>query len=438
MNFRPLYFKKVIDLEITKAEKYIHSLSKFGKKSGLYNITRLLEMVGNPQDKLKFVHIAGTNGKGSCANMVSNVLTETSLKVGLFTSPFIEKFNERIQINNECISDDDLEKYTAIVKDAIEKIDDKDYHPIEFEVITAIGFLYFLDKKCDIVVLETGLGGRLDCTNIIKNPYVCAIASISFDHMQYLGDTIEKIAFEKCGIIKENCVVCLYPDIHPDAKNVALKTIIQKNASLYPSYKETLKIKKTGKENIFDYKDYKDIKINLLGVHQIYNAALAIDILENLKKYFSISDENIKNGLEKAKWPCRFEIFERKGTTFLIDGAHNSDGILKYCDAVKNVFADKKIITVFGMLNEKDFEKSVERIANISDELIITDVPSIRQTSSDDVFECAKKYEEDTIFIKDNIEAINKAIELKDENSIVAIVGSLYLAGNLRGFVDKF
>ena len=126
MNFRPLYFKKVIDLEITKAEKYIHSLSKFGKKSGLYNITRLLEMVGNPQDKLKFVHIAGTNGKGSCANMVSNVLTETSLKVGLFTSPFIEKFNERIQINNEGSSDDDLEKDTAIVKDAIEKIDDKD------------------------------------------------------------------------------------------------------------------------------------------------------------------------------------------------------------------------------------------------------------------------------------------------------------------------
>lgn len=428
----------MIDLKITNAEKYIHSLSKFGKKSGLDNITRLLDVIGNPQDKLKFVHIAGTNGKGSCASMVSSVLIETGLKVGLFISPFIQKFNERIQINNECINDSDLEKYTDIVKEAIEKIDDKDYHPIEFEVITAIGFLYFLDNGCDIVVLETGLGGRLDCTNIIKNPYVCAISSISFDHMQYLGDTIEKIAYEKCGIIKENSIVCLYPDIHPDAKKVALKASDEKNAIIYPSYKETLKIKKADKQNIFDYKNYKDIKINLSGLHQIYNATLAIDILDNLKKYFSISDENIKKGLEKAKWPCRFEIFERKNTTFLIDGAHNSDGVLKYCDAVKNIFGDKKIITVFGMLNEKDFEKSVEKISDISDILIITDVPSTRQTSSDEVFGCAKRFKKDTLFIKDNIEAVNKAVKLKDDNSIVAIVGSLYLAGNLRGFVDKF
>jgi len=428
----------VIDLEITNAEKYIHSLSKFGKKSGLDNITRLLNILGNPQDKLKFVHIAGTNGKGSTASFVASSLMEAGLNVGLFTSPFIEVFNERIKINNQNISNEDLEKYTYIIKEAIEKIDDEDYHPIEFEVITAIGFLYFSDKECDVVVLETGLGGRLDCTNIIKNPYVCAITSISFDHMQYLGDTIEKIAYEKCGIIKENSIVCLYPDIHPDAKKVALKASDEKNAIVYPSYKETLKIKKTDKQNIFDYKKYKDIKINLSGLYQIYNATLAIDILDNLKKYFSVSDENIKNGLEKAKWPCRFEIFERKNTTFLIDGAHNSDGILKYCDTVKNIFSNKKIITVFGMLNEKDFEKSVERISDISNMLIITDVPSIRQTSSDEVFECAKRFKKDTIFIKDNKDAVKKAIEYADENSVIAIAGSLYLAGNLRGFVDKF
>lgn len=428
----------MINLEITNAEKYIHSLSKFGKKSGLDNITRLLNVLGNPQDKLKFVHIAGTNGKGSTASFVSQILIQSGYNVGLFTSPFIEVFNERIQINNQNISNDDLEKYTSIVKNAIEEIGDDNYHPIEFEVICAIGFLYFVDKKCDIVVLETGLGGRLDCTNIIKKPYVCAITSISFDHMQYLGDTIEKIASEKCGIIKENSVVCTYCDLEKSAKNVVSKFCKETNSHLYEPSIETLKIKKQGRENIFDYKDYKNVKINLSGLHQIYNACLAIDIIDNLKNYFEISYEDIINGLNMARWVCRFEIFDKKNYTFVIDGAHNSDGVLKYTQAVKKIFNDKKIVTVFGMLNDKDFEKSVERIANISDELIITDVPSIRQTDVKPVFEVAKKIKNDTILINDNISAINKAISLADENSVICIVGSLYLAGNLRSFVDKF
>ncbi len=428
----------MIKLEITNAEKYIHSLSKFGKKSGLDNITRLLDVLGNPQNNLKFVHIAGTNGKGSTASFVSGVLIDANLKVGLFTSPFIEVFNERIKINNQNISNDDLEKYTSIVKNAIEKIDDADYHPIEFEVITAIGFLYFADKKCDIVVLETGLGGRLDCTNIIKKPYVCAIASISFDHMQYLGDTIEKIASEKCGIIKENSTVCAYIDLDKTAKKVVDEFCIKTNSRLYNPQKSTLVIKKEGAVNVFDYRQYKDVKIKLAGKHQIYNACLAIDIIDNLKNYFDISYENILNGLNNAKWVCRFEIFNKKSATFVIDGAHNSDGIQKYVQTVKSVFVDKKIITVFGMLNEKDFEKSVKKIADISDILIVTDVPSVRQTNTQEVFEAVKKFKKDALYIADNINAVNEALRFNDENSVICIAGSLYLAGILRGFVDKF
>lgn len=424
---------------MTNAEKYIHSLNKFGKKSGLDNITRLLNELGNPQDKLKFVHIAGTNGKGSVSSFISQIMIESGYKTGLFTSPFIEVFNERIKINNQNISDSDLEKYTDIVKNAVDKLKrNGDYNPIEFEVITAAAFLYFADQKCDIAVLEVGLGGRLDCTNVIKNPIVCAITSISFDHTKYLGDTIKKIAAEKCGIIKQNSCVAVYSRLDKAAKSVVEQTCKNTNSNLLTPKK--INIVKVGITNIFDYGEYKNLEIHLCGRHQIYNAALAVDIALYLRKYYKISDESIKNGLKNARWICRFEIFDKgkEKPVFVIDGAHNYDGVLSLCDTVRVVFEGKKIITVFGMLNEKDFEKSLESIAKISDVLIITSVPSIRQTDFKKVFETAKKYKKDAVFIENNFDAIKNAALSNNGNSAVLIAGSLYLAGNVRNFVDKF
>ena len=422
---------------MTNAEKYIHSLGKFGKKSGLDNIKKLLDVLGNPQDSLKFVHIAGTNGKGSVSNFISQILIESGYKTGLFTSPFIEIFNERIKINNKNISDNDLDICVKKVKTAVDSLKAcGDYNPIEFEVITAAAFLYFASQKCDIVVLEVGLGGRLDRTNVIKNPIVCAICSISFDHTKYLGDTIEKIAFEKCGILKENSAVVCYPKLDKKAEIVLKEAVCKTNSHLYP-HKE-IKIKKSGTTSVFDYGEYKNIKINLCGIHQIYNAAVALDAAECLKNTFDITDESIYKGLENARWMCRFEIFEKKDGTFVIDGAHNFDGVLKLCDTVKTVFGGKKIITVFGMLNEKDYEKSLEKICSVSDFVIITSVPSSRQTDFEKIFKTAKKYKNDAVLIEDNFEAVRCAAMQNNGEGAVIIAGSLYLAGNLRKFVDKF
>lgn len=424
---------------MTNAEKYIHSLSKFGKKSGLDNITRLLEKLGNPQDKLKFVHIAGTNGKGSVSAFVSQILIESGCKTGLFTSPFIEVFNERIKINNQNISDEDLERCVGIVRGAVDILkSEDDYFPIEFEVITAAAFLYFAEQKCDVVVLEVGLGGRLDCTNVVKNPLVCAVCSISFDHTKYLGDTIEKIAAEKCGIIKQNSRVAVYKMLDKDAEKVVHETVKNTNSHLVNHQK--LNIIKSGIVSVFDYGIYKNLKINLCGVHQIYNAVLALDIAECIKDKFGISEENIRRGLENARWICRFEIFEKGADKpdFIIDGAHNYDGVLKLCDTAKSVLRGKKIVAVFGMLNEKDYEKSLEEICSISDELIITSVPSVRQTSFEEIYKTAKMYKKDTVFIEDNFDAIEYAVSSKNGVFSVLIAGSLYLAGNVRKFVENF
>ena len=424
---------------MTNAEKYIHSLSRFGKKSGLDNITKLLDKLGNPQKKLKFVHIAGTNGKGSVSSFTSQILIESGCKTGLFTSPFIEVFNERIKINNKNISDDDLNRCVDIVRSAVDALKAEcDYFPIEFEVITAAAFLYFAEQSCDVVVLEVGLGGRLDCTNVIENPLVCAICSISLDHTKYLGDTIEKIAAEKCGIIKENSHVAVYRKLDKDAEKVVSEAV-KKTNSRFIKHKK-LHIIESGIVSTFSYGGYKNLKINLCGAHQICNAALALDIAECIKDEFGISEENIRRGLENARWICRFEIFEKGADKpdFIIDGAHNYDGVLTLCKTAMSVLQGKKIVVVFGMLNEKDYEKSLAAICNISDELIITSVPNVRQTGFEEICKTAKIYKKDTVSIEDNFDAITYAARQKNGSFAVIIVGSLYLAGNVRSFVENF
>ena len=424
---------------MTNAEKYIHSLKKFGKKSGLDNIKKLLNKLGNPQKNLKFVHIAGTNGKGSVSAFVSQILIESGCKTGLFTSPFIEVFNERIKINNQNISDGDLEKYVGIVRGAVEGLkSESDYFPIEFEVITAAAFLYFAAEKCDIVVLEVGLGGRLDCTNVIENPLVCAICSISFDHTEYLGDTIKKIAAEKCGIIKQNCNVAMYQKLDFDAENVVRKTAKNTNSHLIKP--QNISIVKSGISNVFDYGSLKNLKINLCGIHQIYNAALALDIVRFLGNDFNVTENSVRRGLENARWICRFEIFEKGADKpiFIIDGAHNFDGVSKLCDTAKSVLNGKKITAVFGMLNEKDYEKSLEKICALADEVVITSVPSVRQTDFLKIYEMAKKYKNNAIFIENNFDAITYAAGSKNADFALIVAGSLYLAGNVRKFVENF
>lgn len=410
---------------------FIHSLSKFGKKAGLNNITKLCEYLGNPQNELKFVHIAGTNGKGSVCAMVANIFKQ-KYKVGCFISPYIEVFNERIAINGENISEIDLVKYTNIVKCAVEALC---ITPIEFEFITAMGFLYFRDKKCDIVVLECGLGGRLDCTNIIKNPLCSVICAIGYDHTNILGNTIGEIAAEKSGIIKKNCPVVIYKWQHPDAaeqiqsKCRKMQTEIVNNDGI-----DAKNINCTLLGTTFDYKG-NAYHLSLCGEYQVKNAITAIDTAKLLQNTFDISDDDIKIGIEGTEWKCRFEVIKSKNKIFVIDGAHNSHGIDAFVNSVNALLDGMPKTFVFGMLNDKDYTDSIKKICSIDDaKIIVTSVPSHRQTSGTQVYEKVREYRSDAIYIEDCKEAVEYA-DKHTADGAVCIFGSLYLCGNVRSTI---
>lgn len=419
-------------MDYQNALDFIHSLSKFAEKKGHDNIKAILSKLNNPQDELKFVHIAGTNGKGSVAAFVSSILKEHGLKVGTFISPFIERFNERIQIDGVPIEDSDLVSYTERIKEICDLL--PHINPLEFEVITAMGFKYFLDKKCDIVVLETGLGGRLDSTNVINNPYTEIICQIGLDHTQILGDTIEEIAYEKAGIIKPDTKVILYPDNTVEVCNVIKNTCEEKNCELIiPDINgiDVLSVSDLGSDVV--YKEM-NIHIPLVGRHQILNAICAAEGVKSLP--YDITDDTIIRGISNTKWPCRFEIFGEK-RNIVLDGAHNHPGILSFKNTVNDVFKDKKLIFLLGMLNDKEYKRSFDEVLPLCDKLIITSVPSVRQINADEVFSYAKSIKDDAVYIGDNYDALTEALKHMDDDSVLCIFGSLYLVGNIRRFVHS-
>ena len=411
--------------------EYIHSLGKFGKKSGLDNITRICRKLGNPQDGIRTIHIAGTNGKGSVSCMVSAML-KTRYKVGLFTSPYIEVFNERIQINGENISSENLIRYTNRVKEACEAI--PDCNPIEFEFITAMGFLLFAEEKCDVVVLEVGLGGRLDSTNIVKNPLCCAICAIGMDHVSILGDTIEKIAAEKAGIIKEGAIVALYHDMDARALPVIKQVCKEKNARIVSDVSlraENVRRSLAGSE--FTYKG-KSYELSMVGEYQTVNVLTALDIIQSIADVLPLEDADIRTGLKDATWKCRFEVLRNSDGLIVMDGAHNSHGVKAFIHEVDHLLKDYPKTFVFGMLNDKDFEDTIEIICSADARIIITDVPSYRQTDSRAVADCAKSFRPDSVYISDCRQAIDYAMESNPHGGTVCVFGSLYLVGDVRSY----
>ena len=316
-----------------EALEYINDKDKFGSRLGLDSIGKLLSLLGNPQKGLNYIHIGGTNGKGSTASYLAHVLKAGGYKVGLFTSPYIERFNERIQINGEDIPNETLGRLTSTIREKADIMVKKGYdHPTTFEIITAIGFMYFKEERTDYAILEVGLGGRFDSTNIIDKPLVSVITTIDFDHIDILGDTLGKIAYQKAGIIKDNSIVISYPQ-EEESLEVLKKVSREKNSEFYLCPMENINIKSaSNRGSIFDfqYKDTKieDIKIKMLGEYQVYNAALALTTLLIMKEreLLSIEKEDIYRGLNDTKWPGRLEIIG-EDPIFLIDGAHNVQGL---------------------------------------------------------------------------------------------------------------
>lgn len=413
-------------MNYNEAITYIHSLMRFGSRPGLENISRLLNELGNPQNELKYIHVAGTNGKGSTSSFISSVLREAGLKTGLYISPFVVAFNERIQINGEYISDQELAEWTEIIKTASEKIADAENPITEFEFITALGFKYFADKGCDVVVLEVGLGGRLDATNVIKKPLASVITRIDLDHTGILGDTVEKIAAEKCGIIKRDNFVITTADNSAEALEVIAQTTAYNCSTLLCADAKNAEITDCGiGGQTFEYKN-SEYKIKLLGKHQISNAVVAIETIKNVFK--DITDETVKKGLLKTAFPARCEVISEE-PLLLLDGSHNPNGTA----ALDKVLSDLKInnaTAIVGFMADKDVKDAISKVAGHFSKMIAVEVASNNRTmKSEELAEACKEFCSDSVAAESYAKAIALA---KEANKPIIVFGSLYLSSDIR------
>ncbi|TYQ12867.1 UNVERIFIED_CONTAM: dihydrofolate synthase/folylpolyglutamate synthase [Acetivibrio alkalicellulosi] len=419
-------------MDYNEAVSFINSTSKFGIKLGLDNIIRLLELMGNPHKELKYIHVAGTNGKGSVVAMLSSVLFEAGYKVGRFTSPYFVNIEESIVVNGEEIEREEFARIVEIVRDKVELMQQKEIgHPTQFEILTAIAFEYFYKKKCDIVVLETGLGGRFDSTNVIEKS-ISVICSIGYDHMDKLGETLSKIAYEKAGIIKENSYVLIYPG-EDESNRVIFNTCKEKNAVLNVTDFKKIKIKDfciNGQE--FEYGRFKSIRISMLGEHQVKNAALVLDTVDVMvQKGYNICDEAIKRGLLAANWPGRFEVLKLK-PVFIIDGAHNLSGVKALKRVLQTYFPQKKIIFIMGVFADKDYTSMVEVCSSIALRFITVTPKNERALEGQKLAEIAKIYCNE-VLISDTIEcAVKASFENTPDNGVICAFGSLSYLEEIR------
>lgn len=399
-----------------EALSYIHGIPKFRRPLGNAQLEKLLAALGNPHKKMKFIHIAGTNGKGSCAAMTAEILKNAGFKTGMFTSPFIVRFNERIQINGEEIGDKELARYTERVKTAMEE---NEAFVSEFAFITAIAFLYFYEKKCDITVLEAGMGGRLDATNVIDKPLVSVLMSIGLDHTQYLGETISEIALEKCGIIKDNGAVVSYPN--EQAEDVILTECKKHGAELIFAKEPTVY------EDCFEYKG-KKYSLALQGSYQPHNAAVVLEIIGVLRRMgYEISESNVTDGLANAKWQARFEYV---GENVIIDGAHNPDGIAELKKSLGVL--GKEVILVIAMMADKNYEECIADIVKIAKCTVATEVDTPRALKAEEIGCVIEKMGAEYKVIPDIKNALKEAVRLAGDRGVVCVCGSLYLAGAVK------
>ena len=426
-------------MDYEKALEYIHNTLKFGVKLNLQNITRLLEKIGNPHKKLKFVHIAGTNGKGSVASFINNILIESSYKVGLFTSPYLQYFSERIKINNCNIPENDIVRIITLIKQKNEEIVAEGFtHPTEFEIVTALAFKYFCENKCDIVILEVGLGGRFDSTNVIEKSVASVITPISMDHMNILGDNLEKIAFEKGGIIKPYGNVIIYPQA-TEVENLLINICRLNHASYKIINNRNLKIIEMNLEgSTFLLENGQKFTISLLGEHQVNNALIAIETAyELIKKGYKITSKDMKRGLAKNYWSGRLELL-CKNPIFLIDAAHNTDGAKTLYNALRKYFKDKKYIFIIGVLKDKDISGILSILLPIAHKVIAVAPLNTRALNSGDLAKAAKRYCKNTVIS----DTINKAIEesikeCDEDNKMVCAFGSIYLIGEIKNHFER-
>lgn len=397
------------------------------------NIKALLEIFDRPQDKLKIIHITGTNGKGSVASFITNALIENNYSVGKFTSPYITNIREEIEVNREIISEEDFAKIATEVREKVEELDEKEIFVSGFEILTSIAYIYFARKNLDFAVMEVGMGGRVDATNVMAKsiPVFCHIA---LDHANILGDTLEKIAREKGGIIKENSQVFSYPQA--EEARLELKKISREKSSDFSefSFDEVEIISSNEFGNKFNFRSYKDVEISLIGDHQAFNAALALMVLDYLKEEYKLDEEKIKDGLKKAENIGRTECLSRD-PLIVVDGSHNLDSIEGIEKSIKK-FNYNKLILGFSLLKDKDHKHILEKIEGLADKIVLTEIDNERFTDLDSLEKEFKEISSKEIFaIKDRKEAVEKTFELAGEGDMILWCGSLYLIKDIRKII---
>ena len=425
------------------AVKKINSLLVFGSKPGLERVSELVERIGSPDKKLKFVHVAGTNGKGSVCASVASVLTKAGYKTGLFISPFVIEFRERFQINGRMIPKETLAGIVEDIFPVVEQMKSEGKIITEFELVLAAALRWYAMENCDVVVLETGLGGRFDATNIIDTPLVSVIMSISLDHTAILGDTCEKIAFEKCGIIKPDGVTVLYGEQPEGVYDVVKSAADERRNKLITAKPDSVTKLGSGlRGSRFAYNDGVNGPIELttplIGDHQLKNAAAVLCVIQVLReKGFDITDDAVREGLAEVKFPARLELLS-EDPVVLLDGAHNPGGAAALSSAVKEHLSDRKKVAVAGMLADKDVRNALSMLVPLFDYVIAVQPDNPRAMSAEELCGIVMEYGVPAEVCRDHAQACKKALRLAgefsdaDRKAAVVVFGSLYLASDIR------
>lgn len=420
-------------MTVTQALEYIHSVSWMGSRPGLSRITELLDRMENPHKKCKFIHVAGTNGKGSVSAMTASVLRSAGYKTGLFTSPYILRFNERMSVDGVDISDELLADITEYVKPFAEAMED---HPTEFELVTAIGFEYFARQNCDIVVLEVGLGGELDSTNVIDAPLLALITEIDFDHMGVLGDTIEEIAAAKAGIIKSGTTVISANNL-PESANVIKAACCNKYCRcLTPEYEKQADKRITDNGIAFAYKGV-EYTVPLMGDYQFRNALMAVTAAYCLRDMgYDISEDDMVRGLETVRWRGRFELLNKR-PAFIYDGGHNPQGVTAAVSSYLARYGDQKAVVLIGVMADKDYGREIRMLAPLAKCFVTVTPNNPRALDSVALAEQIGVLGVKAFAAERVEQGVSLAATLADEGTPIFALGSLYMYGEICAAVEK-
>lgn len=421
-----------------ETEEYLEELQAYGSVPGLANIKNLCEKMGNPQKELSFIHIAGTNGKGSVLAYISTVLKEAGYRTGRYLSPTVLDYRERIQIDGKMISKKDLCEELSLLRAACEElVSEGKSHPTPFEIETSLAFGYFKKQHCDIVVLETGLGGKEDATNIIENTTAAVFASISRDHMGVLGNTMEAIAENKAGIIKKGCTA-VSTNQQPEVEEVLRKECDRQQAVFIQADAAAAKEKKcTLEKQVFSYKEYKNLEISMTGRYQISNAALAIEAIRVLgEKGFPVREAALRKGLKEAFLPGRFQVISKKPTV-IADGAHNADGAAKLAESIRFYFTNRRIIYIIGILRDKEYEEIIKATYAYAQQIFTVPTQGGRGLSAYDLANEVSRYHGNVTAVDSVEEAVELSFLLADKDTAVIAFGSLSYLGKFISAVEK-